>query len=97
MIFICLIPFGLNLDEQAKDKLEKSMVADNESGKSIESEVRTSSGMFLKKAQVSEKSYSKIFLFLILIPVLTIFPDLYGYTLTWVACVLYYNQIFGFL
>ncbi|CAA2983665.1 probable prolyl 4-hydroxylase 7, partial [Olea europaea subsp. europaea] len=35
----------------AKDKLEKSMVADNESGKSIESEVRTSSGMFLKKAQ----------------------------------------------
>ncbi|KDP45441.1 hypothetical protein JCGZ_09690 [Jatropha curcas] len=35
----------------AKDKLEKSMVADNESGKSIESEVRTSSGMFLSKAQ----------------------------------------------
>ncbi|CAK9170020.1 unnamed protein product [Ilex paraguariensis] len=35
----------------AKDKLEKSMVADNESGKSIESEVRTSSGMFLQKAQ----------------------------------------------
>ncbi|KAI3503385.1 hypothetical protein L1887_31826 [Cichorium endivia] len=35
----------------AKDKLEKSMVADNESGKSIESEVRTSSGMFLNKAQ----------------------------------------------
>ncbi|KAL2528776.1 putative prolyl 4-hydroxylase 7 [Forsythia ovata] len=35
----------------AKDKLEKSMVADNDSGKSIESEVRTSSGMFLKKAQ----------------------------------------------
>lgn len=29
------------------------MVADNDSGKSIESEVRTSSGMFLKKAQVS--------------------------------------------
>lgn len=39
--------------DQAKDKLEKSMVADNESGKSIESEVRTSSGMFLNKAQVS--------------------------------------------
>ncbi|GFY83038.1 oxoglutarate/iron-dependent oxygenase [Actinidia rufa] len=38
----------------AKDKLEKSMVADNESGKSIASEVRTSSGMFLKKAQVSK-------------------------------------------
>ncbi|KAG5621658.1 hypothetical protein H5410_006876 [Solanum commersonii] len=36
----------------AKDKLEKSMVADNESGKSIESEVRTSSGMFLSKGQV---------------------------------------------
>ncbi|KAF7819658.1 putative prolyl 4-hydroxylase 7 [Senna tora] len=35
----------------AKDKLEKSMVADNESGKSIMSEVRTSSGMFLSKAQ----------------------------------------------
>ncbi|OMO52771.1 Metridin-like ShK toxin [Corchorus olitorius] len=35
----------------AKDKLEKSMVADNESGQSIESEVRTSSGMFLQKAQ----------------------------------------------
>lgn len=35
----------------AKDKLEKSMVADNESGKSIASEVRTSSGMFLRKAQ----------------------------------------------
>lgn len=28
------------------------MVADNESGKSIESEVRTSSGMFIGKAQV---------------------------------------------
>ncbi|CAA0828452.1 Probable prolyl 4-hydroxylase 7 [Striga hermonthica] len=35
----------------AKDKLEKSMVADNESGKGVESEVRTSSGMFLAKAQ----------------------------------------------
>ncbi|KAL8528284.1 hypothetical protein ACS0TY_005911 [Phlomoides rotata] len=35
----------------AKDKLEKSMVADNESGKPLESEVRTSSGMFLSKAQ----------------------------------------------
>uniref|UniRef100_A0A7N0V1B9 procollagen-proline 4-dioxygenase n=1 Tax=Kalanchoe fedtschenkoi TaxID=63787 RepID=A0A7N0V1B9_KALFE len=35
----------------ARDKLEKSMVADNESGKSVESEVRTSSGMFLHKAQ----------------------------------------------
>lgn len=37
---------------KAKDKLEKSMVADNDSGESIESEVRTSSGMFLMKAQV---------------------------------------------
>lgn len=35
----------------AKGKLEKSMVADNESGKSIASEVRTSSGMFLNRAQ----------------------------------------------
>ncbi|KAJ3673916.1 hypothetical protein LUZ60_005908 [Juncus effusus] len=35
----------------AKDKLEKSMVADNESGKSVASEVRTSSGMFLEKHQ----------------------------------------------
>lgn len=46
-------PFFLKMCEfQAKDKLEKSMVADNESGDSIESEVRTSSGMFLQKAQV---------------------------------------------
>ncbi|KAJ0981623.1 hypothetical protein J5N97_009878 [Dioscorea zingiberensis] len=35
----------------AKDKLEKSMVADNDSGKSVMSEVRTSSGMFLEKHQ----------------------------------------------
>ncbi|ONM06481.1 putative prolyl 4-hydroxylase 12 [Zea mays] len=35
----------------AKDKLEKSMVADNESGKSVQSEVRTSSGMFLERKQ----------------------------------------------
>ncbi|MBA0858325.1 hypothetical protein Goshw_024206 [Gossypium schwendimanii] len=34
----------------AKDKLEKSMVADDVSGQSIESEARTSSGMFLEKA-----------------------------------------------
>ncbi|KAF7835653.1 putative prolyl 4-hydroxylase 7 [Senna tora] len=33
----------------AGDKLEKSMVADNESGKSIESTVRTSSGCFLTR------------------------------------------------
>ncbi|KAF7844028.1 putative prolyl 4-hydroxylase 7 [Senna tora] len=35
----------------AGDKLEKSMVADNESGESIESTIRTSSGMFLDNAQ----------------------------------------------
>ncbi|XP_020675217.1 probable prolyl 4-hydroxylase 6 isoform X1 [Dendrobium catenatum] len=35
----------------ARDKLEKSMVADNDSGKSVMSEVRTSSGMFLEKHQ----------------------------------------------
>jgi prolyl 4-hydroxylase len=35
----------------AKDKLEESMVADNESGKSVKSEIRTSSGMFLMKGQ----------------------------------------------
>ncbi|XP_021737888.1 probable prolyl 4-hydroxylase 7 isoform X1 [Chenopodium quinoa] len=40
-----------HLIQLAKDKLEKSMVADNESGKSIPSEVRTSSGMFLQKGQ----------------------------------------------
>ncbi|KAG6578605.1 putative prolyl 4-hydroxylase 7, partial [Cucurbita argyrosperma subsp. sororia] len=40
-----------HLIDLAKDKLEKSMVADNESGKSVSSEVRTSSGMFLRKAQ----------------------------------------------
>jgi hypothetical protein len=31
------------------------MVADNESGKSVMSEVRTSSGMFLEKKQVSSQ------------------------------------------
>lgn len=40
-----------HLIQLAKDKLEKSMVADNDSGKSIPSEVRTSSGMFLQKGQ----------------------------------------------
>lgn len=33
------------------------MVADNDSGKSIESEVRTSSGTFLRKAQVRETGF----------------------------------------
>ncbi|CAL5360084.1 unnamed protein product [Camellia sinensis] len=36
----------------AKDKLKKSMVADIESGKSVESKVRISSGMLLNKAQI---------------------------------------------
>ncbi|XP_042979831.1 probable prolyl 4-hydroxylase 7, partial [Carya illinoinensis] len=40
-----------HLMKLARDKLEKSMVADNESRKSVMSEVRTSSGMFLHKAQ----------------------------------------------
>ncbi|KAI3520817.1 hypothetical protein L1887_10269 [Cichorium endivia] len=40
-----------HLIQVAKDKLEKSMVAEAKTGKSIESTVRTSSGMFLKKAQ----------------------------------------------
>lgn len=35
----------------ARNKLEKSMVADNESGKSVLSEIRTSSGMFINKGQ----------------------------------------------
>ncbi|CAN6441894.1 unnamed protein product [Victoria cruziana] len=35
----------------AKDRLQKSMVADNDSGKSIMSDIRTSSGMFLSKGQ----------------------------------------------
>ena len=39
--------------QQARDKLEKSMVADNDSGKSVMSEVRTSSGMFIEKHQVT--------------------------------------------
>lgn len=43
------------------------MVADNDSGESVESEVRTSSGMFLSKRQVTLKlqnisfGYSKAF------------------------------------
>ena len=37
--------------ELARHKLEKSMVADNESGKSVKSEIRTSAGMFLMKGQ----------------------------------------------
>lgn len=48
---------------QAKDKLEKSMVADNDSGKSVESEVRTSSGMFLEKNQVIFLQLNTFFVF----------------------------------
>ncbi|XP_020096498.1 probable prolyl 4-hydroxylase 6 isoform X1 [Ananas comosus] len=40
-----------HLIELAKDKLEKSMVADDESGDSVASDIRTSSGMFLEKHQ----------------------------------------------
>ncbi|XP_047312851.1 probable prolyl 4-hydroxylase 7 [Impatiens glandulifera] len=40
-----------HLINKAKDKLKKSMVADNESGESVLSEVRTSSGMFFTKAE----------------------------------------------
>ncbi|CAL0308309.1 unnamed protein product [Lupinus luteus] len=40
-----------HLINAARGKLEKSMVADNESGKAILSQERTSSGMFLFKAQ----------------------------------------------
>ncbi|CAO2816232.1 unnamed protein product [Amaranthus hypochondriacus] len=38
-----------HLIQLAKDKLEKSMVADNDFGESVASEVRTSSGMFIDK------------------------------------------------
>ncbi|KAL5210153.1 hypothetical protein ABZP36_005776 [Zizania latifolia] len=40
-----------HLVKLGKEKLKRSMVADNESGKSVMSEVRTSSGMFLDKQQ----------------------------------------------
>ncbi|GBG70087.1 hypothetical protein CBR_g5719 [Chara braunii] len=43
-----------HLVNQARDKLEKSMVADNESGKSVKSQIRTSSGMFMRKAQAKQ-------------------------------------------
>ena len=39
------------------------MVADNESGKSVQSEVRTSSGMFLEKRQVSTNAPTLLFHF----------------------------------
>ncbi|KAL6960150.1 putative prolyl 4-hydroxylase 7, partial [Sarracenia purpurea var. burkii] len=40
-----------HLIRMAKDKLEKSMVVDYDSGETVSSEVRTSSGMFLGKGQ----------------------------------------------
>lgn len=40
-----------HLKKLARNKLEKSMVADNESGKSVLSEIRTSSGMFIARGQ----------------------------------------------
>ncbi|XP_006650749.1 probable prolyl 4-hydroxylase 4 [Oryza brachyantha] len=40
-----------HLVKLGKEKMKRSMVADNESGKSVMSEVRTSSGMFLDKKQ----------------------------------------------
>uniref|UniRef100_A0A0D9W0A6 procollagen-proline 4-dioxygenase n=1 Tax=Leersia perrieri TaxID=77586 RepID=A0A0D9W0A6_9ORYZ len=40
-----------HLVKLGKEKMRRSMVADNESGKSVMSEVRTSSGMFLDKKQ----------------------------------------------
>ncbi|KAF0912693.1 hypothetical protein E2562_018944 [Oryza meyeriana var. granulata] len=40
-----------HLVKLGKEKLKRSMVADNESGKSVMSEVRTCSGMFLDKQQ----------------------------------------------
>jgi len=38
--------------------MEKSMVADNDSGKSVMSQVRTSSGTFLAKHEVKASDYS---------------------------------------
>ncbi|KAL7094786.1 hypothetical protein ACP275_11G126500 [Erythranthe tilingii] len=40
-----------HLISMAKNKLHKSMVADSNTGMSVESEIRTSSGMFIMKAQ----------------------------------------------
>ena len=42
-----------HLVELGKKKVQRSMVADNDSGKSVMSEVRTSSGTFLDKRQVN--------------------------------------------
>lgn len=42
----------LSVGFQAKGSMEKSMVADNDSGKSVASQARTSSGTFLAKREV---------------------------------------------
>jgi hypothetical protein len=43
-----------------KKKVHRSMVADNDSGKSVMSEVRTSSGTFLDKRQVTPPSHTHL-------------------------------------
>jgi hypothetical protein len=48
---------------QARAELKRSAVADNLSGKSTLSEVRTSSGTFLKKGQVDPPTASLLALF----------------------------------
>ncbi|TXG49330.1 hypothetical protein EZV62_025205 [Acer yangbiense] len=75
--------FRMENNKKAKDKLEKSMVADNESGKSIESEVRTSSGMFLSKAQKLLLSSEAAFVILNFVPIFCAFVALV------VACIVY--------
>ena len=63
-----LFLFGIHISIsclQAKNKLEKSMVADNESGKSVLSQIRTSSGMFITKGQVNLILFSEQCLFLL--------------------------------
>lgn len=49
--------FLLTFRIQAKSELKRSAVADNVSGKSKLSEVRTSSGMFIRKAKVASLIY----------------------------------------
>ncbi|RWW02480.1 hypothetical protein GW17_00034436 [Ensete ventricosum] len=47
--------------EQARSKMARSMVADNGSGNSVKSNVRTSSGMFLQKHQKESELYCDCF------------------------------------
>ncbi|KAF3330220.1 prolyl 4-hydroxylase 4 precursor [Carex littledalei] len=47
----------INQGQGAKSKLEKSTVVDKDSGNSVKSEVRTSSGMFLDKRQKMVKTF----------------------------------------